>query len=296
MRSSISLVVLLAFFFSSIPLPISAQQNTPLNTAAKPFTAVLDLVISGDDLPKGIGATLADKIREVMAGTGKYRMINRGDIEVIMTEIGRSQSGLCDQSCEIEVGRQLSAKFMVTGRVSKLGAKDCKVFAQLTDVETGEILKTASDTSACDGKALEGAAENVAMDIAGIPRQPGKLLIQSNPQGAAIFVDGEKRGLAPLHVEVRPGSHKVTAFLKGYKVGEQNINVPPNVSMDINFSMVKEKKKFYQTWWFYTVVGAVVIGGVAAAAGMGGRGGGGAASTAPAPTTGSVIVEGPPVP
>jgi hypothetical protein len=277
MRSVISLVVAVSFFLTTLPLP--AQQATP---AEKPFIAVLDFQVSGGDLPKDIGTTVADKIREVLAGTGKYRIVNRGDIEKIMAEIRFSQSGLCDQSCELEVAKQLSAQLIITGRITKLSAKECKIFAQLTDVTTGEILKPASDTGGCDTASIESGAENVAMDLAGIARQPGKMIIQSNPAGAMISIDGERVGPTPLNIPLKPGNHKINAYLKGYDPQDQSVSVLAGSTATIKFSLKKLKKKWYQTWWFYTVVGAVVLGGGGAAAmGMGGGGGGGGGGATP---------------
>ena len=40
--------------------------------------------------------------------------------------------------------------------------------------------------------------------------EPGKLLLDSSPAGAKVLIDGEERGLTPLGVSLRPGTHAVT--------------------------------------------------------------------------------------
>lgn len=273
MRSYISMAVIIAFIFSTIPLP--AQQPEPKKL---PYMAVMDLQV-GPGLPEELGSTLSQKIGEVLINTRKYLIIDRASIGIMMEEIARSQGGCFDESCALEAGKLLSAQIIITGKVSKLGADECQISAKMTDVERGEIMRMASDLSECSGQALNEAAENVAFDLAGIERKPGKLIIQSNPGGGTVYVDGNNVGTTPLDTEVRPGKHTVIVTKKGYDNAEQVITVAPGVSMSLNVTLKKAEKKWYNTWWFYSIVGVAALGAVGggvAAAGGGGNGGGGA--------------------
>ncbi len=278
MRSYISVAVALAFIFSSIPLPLFAQQ------ASKPYLAVMDLQLD-EGLPKNLGQALSDRMREVIMSTKKYVLIDRGNIEIIMSEIALGQSGCVDDACAVEAGRMLSAHFIITGRVVMLSEDSCQISAQMTDVAKAEIVQASSDRSDCSGPGLASAAENVALDLAGVPRTPAKLVIQSQPGEAIVYVDGERRGTTPANVEVRPGRHKVMVTRRGYEIEEQTINAAPGASMSLNFSLTKAKKKWYQTWWFYSSVGVVLAGGVAGAFIAGSSGSG-----TPTPTTGTAVI------
>jgi len=239
----------------------------------------MDLQVA-NDLPETLSKALSDRIREMLMKTGKYVIIDRGNTEVIMAEIARGQTGCYDEKCAVQVGRLLSAHFIVTGAVVKLGPNECQVSAQLTDVARAEIIQAASDRCSCDGTALVGAAENVALDLAGISRQPGKIVIQSTPSGGLVYIDGERAGQTPFNAEVKPGRHKVMVTARGYKLEEQTVTIAPGASTSLNFSLQKEKKKWYQTWWFYTAAGVAVAGGIAGAFAAGGsRGGGGGGET-----------------
>jgi len=286
MRSVISLM--LVFFFLSATIPLPAAQGTA--PKAKPYLAVMDLKVD-EGISQTLSKALSDKIREVIMSTGKYVLIDRGNIEVIMTEIAHGQSGCFDESCAVEAGRLLSAHFIVTGAVVKLSPQQCQISAQLTDVARAEIIKVASDTTTCDGAALTAAAENVALDIAGVPRKPGRAVINSSPAGATVYIDGEKKGVTPFSAELKPGKHKVIVAARGYQLSEQQIVVAPDSSQTLQFSLKKEKKKWYQTWWFYTTVGVVLAGGIAGAfvGGASGKSGGGAAAA----PSGTITVIGP---
>lgn len=239
------------------------------------------------DMPQALSKALSDRIREMLMKTGKYVIIDRGNTEVIMSEIARGQTGCYDEACAVQVGRLLSAHFIVTGAVTKLGPNECQISAQLTDVARAEIVQAASDRCSCEGTALTGAAENVALDLAGIPRKPGKIVVSSTPSGGIVYVDGERAGQTPFNVEVKPGRHKIMVTAKGYQLQEQTITMQPGGSLSLNFALQKEKKKWYQQWWFYAAAGVILAGGVAAGvtAASGSNGGG---STPATPTTGTI--------
>jgi len=271
MRSALSLVLAFSFLFSILPL--SAQQGAP-PPANKPYLAVMDFKID-EGIAANLSRAISDKIRETLMSTGKYSLIDRGNMEVIMSEVAHGQSGCFDESCAVKAGQLLSAQFIITGAVTKLGLNQCQLSAQMTDVARAEIVKASSQMCLCEGTALNMAAENIAYDLAGMPREPGNLNIKSSAKKAVVFVDGERAGQAPLsNFQVKPGQHKITVSARGYKTEEQTVNVSPGAGMDLPFSLTKEKKKWYKAWWFYTALGVVVAGGAAAALAGGSHGGG----------------------
>lgn len=107
MRKWTSLLVVFAFIFSTMPLPTQENQ-------ARPYLAVMDLQLD-PGLPENLGKALSDRVREVIMSTSKYVIIDRGNIEIIMSEIALGQTGCVDESCAVEAGRMLSAHFIITG-------------------------------------------------------------------------------------------------------------------------------------------------------------------------------------
>jgi curli biogenesis system outer membrane secretion channel CsgG len=104
------LVAFLPFFVGAVK---SDSFKVPM-VAVMPFTGrSLDA-----DASDGIAATLATDL----LNTGKFRVMERSQMESILKEQGFQKSGACDGSeCAVEVGKLLSVDHMVVGTVAKVG-------------------------------------------------------------------------------------------------------------------------------------------------------------------------------
>lgn len=74
---------------------------------------------------------------------------------------------------------------------------------------------------------LVGACPAVAQ------RGDGKavLVLESQPEGADILIDGDAKGLAPRSVEVAPGSHKIQFVKQGFQSYEKKVTVKAGEKM-----------------------------------------------------------------
>ena len=291
MKACISIVLTISLLVFSYPLP--AQQGAP-EPPSRPYLAVMEISMDGE-YPENLGTALTDKIRTTLVGTGQYILIDRATVEVILGEMAPERKGCFITRCAVDAGRQLSANLIIIGRVTKLGPNECQLSIQMIDVARSEIARAATETGVCDIKSLSAAAESVAFDIAGIPRQPGNVVLNSNPSGGIVYIDGERVGSTPFNSKLKPGQHKIIVTARGYELSEETIAVNPGESISRSYTLKKAKKKWYQAWWFYTAAGVILAGGLAGAfaAGSGGGGGGGSAAT-PAPTGHVVIDSGAP--
>ncbi|MBI5747058.1 MAG: PEGA domain-containing protein [Nitrospirae bacterium] len=137
----------------------------------------------------------------------------------------------------------------------------------------------------------------------------GLIDIESNVKGAAVTIDEEEKGKAPIQgIRLPAGIHKVVVKKEGYKPWSEDIIIAPGEILSILAPLIplegaapappiekaqEEKPKvdlglktaepavsskpFYTRWWFWTLV-VLVVGGADAAAGGGGgsdNGGGG---------------------
>lgn len=295
MRKIISVIVAACFIFSSMPINVLAQGIKPpaKQPIKRPVVAVADLDLKGG-IPKDLRISLSNKAREILISTGKYVVLDRANQLAILDEIGIQQSGLCDSSCAVDIGRWLSAEYMVFGAVTKIGSDKCETRLQMTDVARANIVSSSSYRGGCEPEELFTAVEVVAYGILGIEMKPAKLVVNSTPDKAAVYVDGDMKGQAPLSIEVLPGRHKVMVTASGYRLEEKVIDLKPGGSQSLDFKLLKETKKWYKAWWFWGAVGVVALGG-AIAASAGGGGGGGGSSTGGGSTTGdlSITVTGP---
>ena len=109
-----------------------------------PTVAVLDLRVA-EGLPASAGRDLADVIRSEIVKTGKFRLLNRENMQQILDEQDISQSERCDDtSCLVKVGKMLAVQRMVGGNVSKLG-RTYKLYLSFTNVSTGKVVNSLTE-------------------------------------------------------------------------------------------------------------------------------------------------------
>ena len=287
MKRGLSVLLVFSWIIQTTPLPLKAETATE-TPEKKQYIAVMDFE-AGEGMEKDIGRLVGDKVRETILSIRKYIVIDRANVQIIMSELAFAQTGLCDESCAVQVGRALSAHLIITGRVNKLGAESCQVSGQLTDVERTDVVQTASEKCGCGAEDVLAASEAIALSLMGIEAKMGTLVIQTTPVTASVFVDGDKKGVTPINVRVKPGSHKIMVAAKRYEMQERVITMAPGITQSLNFSLKKEKRKWYTTWWFYTIVGVAITGGITAAVvASANRGNGGGEST----PTGTINVGG----
>ncbi len=127
----IILVFLLSISITSALL--TAQDNISI--------AVLPLQANG--ISPSEAMVLTDELRSVMVQKGKYTVVERSNMESILTEQGFQLSGCTSAECAVEAGKLLGVNKMVTGSVGKLGEL-YNINIRLFDVGTGRIEKTVS--------------------------------------------------------------------------------------------------------------------------------------------------------
>lgn len=210
------------------------------------FLAVLDLDVSSG-IPDYAKVSLSDLLREQLWKTGRFRVVDRNNMERIMKEQGFQLADCTSKECAVQVGRLLGVQKMVTGNISMLG-KTYILSAQMTDVETGEIVRMASDRcSGCELDQLLTSIDEVAKEMAGVaagevapPKITGGIQVRSIPTGAAVTLNGKQMGNTPALIEqLRPGMYQVEvakdrylAFQKRVEVKDTMVEVEAKLDLD----------------------------------------------------------------
>ena len=136
------LVVLLPF---SARAADSAPSKIPM-VAVMPFT--------GRSLDADALETVSAALGSDLLNTGKFRVMERSQMQAILKEQNFQQSGACDGSeCAVEIGKLLSVDHMVVGTVGKVGGTYV-VTTRLVSVQTGEVLKSVTKTSKAEVDAI----------------------------------------------------------------------------------------------------------------------------------------------
>jgi hypothetical protein len=138
-----------------IAILIALVTLSPLDAANKPVLAVLDFAKEGvsDQEMRSIISLLTSAVFK----SGKYDVIDVAQRDSLLKEIEFSASDCTDQSCQIQMGKMLSAEYIVVGSLGKVGTK--WVFAsKLLQTESAKTLSTA-----------DGVYKDLDELVAGIP-------------------------------------------------------------------------------------------------------------------------------
>lgn len=67
-----------------------------------------------------------DKLEVALLKTGKVQLVNKAQRENVEKEVGYSNSGKVDPAMRIQVGKQIGAEYMLTGRFTSIDRKEPK--------------------------------------------------------------------------------------------------------------------------------------------------------------------------
>ena len=91
-------------------------------------------------------STLSDAFRQELFSTGKYRIVDRKNMDQILKEQGMQVSDCTSEECVVKIGQLLGVEKMAFGSIGRLG-ENYVIAIQLVNVESGEIEKMASRRS-----------------------------------------------------------------------------------------------------------------------------------------------------
>jgi len=221
---------------------------------AKDIIAVLDLEQIG--LSKQEATILTQRLTTELISLDKYQVVERNNMDKILKEQKFQHSGCTDSECAVEIGQLLNSDFIVIGSVNKFG-DTYALDARLIDVGLGKGKLSAkfSMTGKVDAllttginsiaKQLCGMQASTTLKQSSQPSTPtttsgygATLDIQSNPQGAEVYIGGNIFDTTPLVLEDFPlGDYEILLKLEGYEDYSQSISLLPrstkNVSADL---------------------------------------------------------------
>lgn len=179
-------------------LGASAEETAPLpaERGALPTVAVLPFTSTSfdDDALNGMASAMGTEL----VRTGKFRVMERSQIDAILKEQGFQQSGACDQGeCAVEVGRILSVQHLVVGSIAKVG-KIYTLSTRMVSVETGETERSVTRNGSTELETvLTRAVPLAARDLAGLPTKSDKDIAEERAipwgwwvAGGAVLVGG----------------------------------------------------------------------------------------------------------
>lgn len=151
----------LSIRLNDVPTPPTADPE-------KMKVAVLDFTTS-DETHQELAMAIADTLQTKLIALGGYTIIVRGEsLQKIMEELAFQQTGVVDEKTAVEVGKQIGAKFVIAGSLTKPGSF-YTVNALLIDVETGTAINAASLSAKKQDDILQNVPE-LALKLTGKTR------------------------------------------------------------------------------------------------------------------------------
>lgn len=106
-----------------------------------PILSVLDF--DAVEVSEGEAGLFRDLISSYFVKSGMFRVLDAGQRDSILEEFEFSLSGCTDETCQLEVGKMLSAQYIVVGSLGKFGERFV-LNIKMIDVESGQTVNSAS--------------------------------------------------------------------------------------------------------------------------------------------------------
>ena len=159
-----ALFVLLLMLLTVSGALAAEKMNKPEIKTVDNYIAVFDLEVRTGD--KDIALPLTESVRREIVLSGKYKVIDRGNMEKILGEQKLQMSGCVTGECIVEAGQLLGVGKLIGGTVSMVG-KTYYLTLSLISVKTGEIENIAEDTCKCELDELLGSTKRLAKKLLG---------------------------------------------------------------------------------------------------------------------------------
>lgn len=147
---------------------------SPVTVAVMPFTAK-------SSFDSGALEGLSSAMGTQLMKTGRFRVLEREQVNMILREQGFQQSGVCDGGeCAVQVGKLLSVDRLVVGHVAKVG-KIYTLSTRLVNVESGVTEKSVTrNGSTKEETVLTRAIPLAARELAGLPTPTDKEIAEKD--------------------------------------------------------------------------------------------------------------------
>jgi len=127
------------------------------------YLAVLDLEAVGK-VEKDVVRPLTDSVRREIVKSGKYEVMDRGNMDKVLKEQAFQMTGCAKKECAVQAGEMLGVGKIVVGSVSKLG-NTYLLSLQLVNIETGKVEGDENKECKCEVDDLIQLSRNVADEL-----------------------------------------------------------------------------------------------------------------------------------
>jgi hypothetical protein len=136
---------------------IWAQSKKP-----RPIVAVFQIESQKSSLSKDELTMLTDYLSTKLGERGVFQIIPSKDIRrVLLDQKKESYKSCYDNNCQIEIGRELAAQYLVSSKIGRFG-RQCLITSGLFDLQKAATVITASGKGSCNPEKLLTVIEEIA--------------------------------------------------------------------------------------------------------------------------------------
>ena len=159
------LLMILAVVFTVHSAAVAADPAPQPETASLPVPTISVLPFDSRGAraqDENLGKSIAELLSVELATQGDFELVERAELDKILTELHLSATGLVDKETQLKLGQLTGAKILITGSVFRSGDNNY-VVAKLIGVETGKVLPAAAK----GGSAATDLVSELAVKVAG---------------------------------------------------------------------------------------------------------------------------------
>jgi len=143
------------------------EHKSPQHSGRREILAVFDVQDAGGRLSARTLEQMTDYLAVKMTDIAGYRVVPRDQLRKrLRSEKAAGYKKCFDESCQIELGRAVSAQKSLATKMLQLGSK-CAITATLYDLKSETTVQAASVDSDCSEDSLMGGIEEIARKLAG---------------------------------------------------------------------------------------------------------------------------------
>jgi len=227
---------------------------SPLFAIEKSTIAVFDLQPTGISNDESV--VLTNRLRSNLINIGQYIVVDRANMEEILTEQGFQQSGCTSDECVVEAGKLLGVQNMMSGSVGKIG-DTYTISLQIVDMETGQItMSSIYDYQGVIENLLTEGIQTALLRLLGLAEVPviisqnprGYLKLKINPDASAITIDGNPYRKEELdQIELPVGFHTINITVPYFYPYTREVQITQNSLLPLDISLVSGEKDLLKT-------------------------------------------------
>ncbi|MCX4242548.1 PEGA domain-containing protein [Paraliomyxa miuraensis] len=174
-----------------------------------------------------------------------------------------SASSCEDPACYRDTAKAADVDLLVGGTIEHTGP-DFAIEVYAISAETGEVV--ASVEGVCEICGVGELAESVGALAARLrpslenATQPTTLTVDSDPEGADVYVDGERVGSTPVQARVAPGQHEIDVVKRGRRTQHVEVDLRPGVNESYSFRLARSSRVPVWVPWAALATGVGSLG------------------------------------